>query len=284
MTRPNFPKRAIITGGMPYGNKTLHFGHIGGMFVHADVFARFLRDRIGKENVVFVSGTDCYGSPIAEGYGKKVEQEGKKLVLQLDLDDQMRIQNDFWKSTRKTIDSEIREFLLTANVGKRAGHTNSQEFEQMRSSLFYLSGVKLENKEITNNLTPEEFLKRLVIVKQAAKDYIKAKEDETFAWGTTMRKTRLDYARRLENYANRKLVEITDMMKKNNELNEKIASAKLLEPLYGNNPSKIINEVINKPILARKKAEEEKKLAEQKKKGGRKRQSQQPAKGGSVLA
>ncbi|MBR0230424.1 MAG: class I tRNA ligase family protein [Erysipelotrichaceae bacterium] len=76
MTRPSFPKRAIITGGMPYGNKTLHFGHIGGMYVHADAFARFLRDRIGKENVIFVSGTDCYGSPIAEGYRKKVEQEG----------------------------------------------------------------------------------------------------------------------------------------------------------------------------------------------------------------
>ncbi|MBQ1483525.1 MAG: class I tRNA ligase family protein [Erysipelotrichaceae bacterium] len=74
--RPVFPKRAVVTGGMPYGNKTLHFGHVGGMFVHADVFARFLRDRIGKDNVVFVSGTDCYGSPIAEGYRKKVESEG----------------------------------------------------------------------------------------------------------------------------------------------------------------------------------------------------------------
>ena len=39
--RPSFPKRAIITGGMPYGNKQLHFGHIGGVFVHADVFAQF---------------------------------------------------------------------------------------------------------------------------------------------------------------------------------------------------------------------------------------------------
>lgn len=74
--RPVFPKRAIVTGGMPYGNKTLHFGHVGGMFVHADVYARFLRDRIGKDNVVFVSGTDCFGSPIAEGYRKKVESEG----------------------------------------------------------------------------------------------------------------------------------------------------------------------------------------------------------------
>lgn len=70
--RPEFPKRAVVTGGMPYGNKELHFGHVGGMLVFADTYARFLRDRIGKENVIFVSGTDCYGSPIAEGWRKKV--------------------------------------------------------------------------------------------------------------------------------------------------------------------------------------------------------------------
>ncbi len=71
--RPVYPKRAIGTGGMPYGNKSLHFGHIGGVFIHADVFARFLRDRIGKDNVIFVSGTDCYGSPILESYRKLCE-------------------------------------------------------------------------------------------------------------------------------------------------------------------------------------------------------------------
>lgn len=73
--RPVFPKRAVITGGMPYGNKSLHFGHVGGMFVHADIFARFLRDRIGEENVIFVSGTDCYGSPIMEAY-RKLKESG----------------------------------------------------------------------------------------------------------------------------------------------------------------------------------------------------------------
>lgn len=71
--RPVFPKRAIITAGMPYGNKNLHFGHVGGMFIHADIFARFLRDRIGKDNVIFLSGTDCYGSPIMESYRKLKE-------------------------------------------------------------------------------------------------------------------------------------------------------------------------------------------------------------------
>lgn len=70
--RPKFSKRAVITAGMPYGNKELHLGHIGGVFVHADTFARFMRDRIGKENVIFVSGTDCYGSPILENYRQLV--------------------------------------------------------------------------------------------------------------------------------------------------------------------------------------------------------------------
>lgn len=68
-----WPHRAVVTAGMPYGNKPLHFGHIGGVFVPADAFARFLRDRIGADNVLFVSGTDCYGSPINEGYRKAVE-------------------------------------------------------------------------------------------------------------------------------------------------------------------------------------------------------------------
>ncbi len=76
LPRPEFPKRAVITGGMPYGNKQLHFGHVGGVFVQADCLARFLRDRIGKDNVIFVSGTDCYGSPIVESY-RKLREDGE---------------------------------------------------------------------------------------------------------------------------------------------------------------------------------------------------------------
>lgn len=72
-TNITWPKRAVVTAGMPYGNKPLHFGHVGGVFVPADCFARFLRDRIGEDNVRFISGTDCFGSPINEGYRKLVE-------------------------------------------------------------------------------------------------------------------------------------------------------------------------------------------------------------------
>ena len=73
--RPNFPKKAVITSGMPYGNKLLHYGHVG-MTLRADIFARFMRDRIGHDNVIFVSGTDCYGSPAVESYRKLKETTG----------------------------------------------------------------------------------------------------------------------------------------------------------------------------------------------------------------
>ena len=71
-----WPRRAVVTAGMPYGNKKLHFGHVAGVFVPADAYARFLRDRLGRDNVLFVSGTDCFGSPIQEGYRKACENEG----------------------------------------------------------------------------------------------------------------------------------------------------------------------------------------------------------------
>lgn len=97
MPRPEFPKRAVVTGGMPYGNKQLHFGHVGGVFVQADAFARFLRDRIGKENVVFVSGTDCYGSPIVESY-RKIKESGE---FDGSIEDFVRMNHESQKETLK---------------------------------------------------------------------------------------------------------------------------------------------------------------------------------------
>lgn len=94
-SKDTWPKRAIVTAGMPYGNKALHFGHVGGVFVPADTFARFLRDRIGADNVRFISGTDCFGSPIAEGYRKKVDEEGFEGTIE----DYVRANHDQQKAT-----------------------------------------------------------------------------------------------------------------------------------------------------------------------------------------
>ena len=116
MDRPYFPKRAVITGGMPYGNKSLHFGHIGGMFVHADVFARFMRDRIGKDNVIFVSGTDCYGSPIAEGYRKKVETEGFQGTIE-----------DYVNQNHETQWKTLQDYEISLNIFGASGLGDTKE-------------------------------------------------------------------------------------------------------------------------------------------------------------
>lgn len=110
--RPIFPKRAIITAGMPYGNKNLHFGHVGGMFVHADIFARFLRDRIGKENVIFISGTDCYGSPILESYRK-----GKESGYQGTIEDYVTANHESQKNTLAAYGISL-DFFGASALGK----------------------------------------------------------------------------------------------------------------------------------------------------------------------
>lgn len=56
------PKKAVVTGGMPYANGPLHLGHLAGAVIPPDVMARFLRMWIGEENVLFVSGNDDHGS------------------------------------------------------------------------------------------------------------------------------------------------------------------------------------------------------------------------------
>lgn len=56
------PKRAVVTAGMPYANGPLHLGHLAGAHLPADIYARFMGMAIGRENVLFVCGTDEHGS------------------------------------------------------------------------------------------------------------------------------------------------------------------------------------------------------------------------------
>ena len=66
------PKKVVITAGMPNGNKPLHLGHIM-IFIWSDFYARYMRDRIGKNNVIYICGTDGFGSSTDEKYRKLFE-------------------------------------------------------------------------------------------------------------------------------------------------------------------------------------------------------------------
>lgn len=55
-------KRTLITTALPYANGPVHIGHLAGVYVPADIYARYLR--LKKEEVLMIGGSDEHGVPI----------------------------------------------------------------------------------------------------------------------------------------------------------------------------------------------------------------------------
>ncbi len=55
-------KRHLVTSALPYANGPIHIGHLAGVYIPADIYARYLR--LKKQDVVFVGGSDEHGVPI----------------------------------------------------------------------------------------------------------------------------------------------------------------------------------------------------------------------------
>jgi methionyl-tRNA synthetase len=55
-------KRYTITAALPYTNGPIHIGHLAGVYVPADIYARYLR--LQGEDVAFICGSDEHGVPI----------------------------------------------------------------------------------------------------------------------------------------------------------------------------------------------------------------------------
>ncbi len=62
LARVEKPKRAVVTAGMVYANGPVHIGHLAGAHLPADIHARWLGMLIGRENVLFVCGSDDHGT------------------------------------------------------------------------------------------------------------------------------------------------------------------------------------------------------------------------------
>ncbi len=70
MSNTKIPARYTITAALPYTNGPIHIGHLAGVYVPADIYARYLR-ATGKE-VAFVCGSDEHGVAIS----MKAKKEG----------------------------------------------------------------------------------------------------------------------------------------------------------------------------------------------------------------
>ncbi len=63
-------KRYTITAALPYTNGPVHIGHLAGVYVPADIYARYLRNT--GNDVLYVCGSDEHGVPIT----LKAKKEG----------------------------------------------------------------------------------------------------------------------------------------------------------------------------------------------------------------
>ena len=55
-------KRTLITSALPYANGPIHIGHLAGVYVPADIYARYLR--LKGQEALFIGGSDEHGIPI----------------------------------------------------------------------------------------------------------------------------------------------------------------------------------------------------------------------------
>lgn len=68
MNKNTSNKKILIAAAWPYANGSLHLGHVASL-IGADILARYFR--LAGRDVLFVSGTDCHGTPITLEAGKR---------------------------------------------------------------------------------------------------------------------------------------------------------------------------------------------------------------------
>lgn len=101
-------QRILITSALPYANGPLHFGHIAGAFLPADVYSRFRR--LLGDDVLYICGSDEYGFAVSLSaeLAQKKPQEHVDLyhVMHQDFFKKFNIAFDHYSRTTSPIHAE----------------------------------------------------------------------------------------------------------------------------------------------------------------------------------
>ena len=108
-------EKILVNCALPYANGPLHLGHIAGAYLGADIFVRFNR-MMGKE-VLFISGSDEYGTPITISAEKNhvtpQEIADKFHNMQIETFNSLDINFDkFMRTSDPEHDIDVDEFFL----------------------------------------------------------------------------------------------------------------------------------------------------------------------------
>jgi len=106
-------EKILVTSALPYANGPIHFGHITGAYLPADIYVRY--KKMNGADIVYICGTDDHGVAItisAEAAGRSPEEH-------------VAINHDLIKSIFDKLDIDFTYFSQTSN---ETNHKLSQHF------------------------------------------------------------------------------------------------------------------------------------------------------------
>ncbi len=106
-------KRYTLTAALPYTNGPIHIGHLAGVYIPADIYARYLRNK--NHDVAFICGSDEHGVAIA----LKAKNEGITPKQVIDKYDKM---------IRKSFEDFGISFNNYSRTSSKIHHKTAQDF------------------------------------------------------------------------------------------------------------------------------------------------------------
>ncbi|MEQ8520053.1 MAG: methionine--tRNA ligase [Cytophagales bacterium] len=147
MSNKNY-KRHTITAALPYANGPIHIGHLAGVYIPSDIYARFLR--LKKRDVAFICGSDEHGMAITmrarkEGLSPKVIIDRYHYIIKKSLDD-LGISFDMYSRTSSPVHHETAaEFFKTLYDKGVFEETESEQYYDSEAEQFladrYIKGI-----------------------------------------------------------------------------------------------------------------------------------------------
>jgi methionyl-tRNA synthetase len=141
------PRPLLVTSALPYANGPLHFGHIAGAYLPADIFVRY--HRLAGSDVVYVCGTDEHGVAIT----LNAEKEGRSYQEYV----------DHWHGEIKALFDRFQiEFDIFSRTSHREPHYPlSQEFflRLLRAGLLVRRDVQQLWSEKTGRFLADRYVR-----------------------------------------------------------------------------------------------------------------------------
>ena len=141
-------KKILVTSALPYANGPIHFGHLAGAYLPSDIYVRF--QRLKKNDVLFVSGSDEYGVAITmsaelantspQAHVDKFHEINKKIFNDLAISFD-HFSRTTWQGHNATVNQYFDDLLNNGFIDERETEQLYSEKDQKFLADRYVVGV-----------------------------------------------------------------------------------------------------------------------------------------------